>query len=143
MADNGVSMSPSALRDYEPRVHEYTRQLLDRLAESCGQPIDMATWFNFYSFDVMGDLAFGKRLNMLRDGVVHYYMEAVHGSQVFIAAYSHLIWLTPLLKAIPILNREYTQFQNWLEEQVQLRRKVWHPSSSSRPHPLSLTSASV
>ncbi|OAA33379.1 averantin oxidoreductase [Moelleriella libera RCEF 2490] len=104
MADNHVSMSPSALRDYESRVQEYTRQLLDRLAESCGQPIDMAMWFNFYSFDVMGDLAFGKRLNMLRDGVVHYYMEAVHGSQVFIAAYSHLIWLTPLLKAIPVLN---------------------------------------
>ena len=30
--------------------------------------MDVSKWFNYYSFDVMGDLSFGKSFNMLVDG---------------------------------------------------------------------------
>ena len=57
---------------------EYTNQLLARIEATKGSPINMSDWFNFYSFDVMGDLAFGKSFNMLRDGVKHYFMTCLH-----------------------------------------------------------------
>lgn len=113
-----------ALRDYEPRISEYTQQLLDRLERSKGEPLDVSTLFNFYSFDVMGDLAFGKGFGMLKEGIVHYYMESVHANMLAVSAFSHLVWIFPLLKAIPGLNNEHLVFQKWLEEQVHLRRQV-------------------
>lgn len=63
-----------ALRDYEPRVINYTDQLLCQIQATAGRPINVTDWFNFYSFDVMGDLAFGKSFNMLKDGVKHYFV---------------------------------------------------------------------
>ncbi|KND90425.1 Tryprostatin B 6-hydroxylase [Tolypocladium ophioglossoides CBS 100239] len=116
-------LGSKALRDYEPRVAEYTAQLLQKLDESQGEPLNMSTWFNFYSFDVMGDLAFGKGFNMLKDGLVHYYMESVHASMLAVGAFSHLVWIFPLLKAIPLVNSEHLRFQKWLADQVRQRRE--------------------
>jgi cytochrome P450 len=69
-----TSDTETALRDYEPRVVNYTDQLLAQIQATSGRPINVTDWFNFYSFDVMGDLAFGKSFNMLKDGVKHYFV---------------------------------------------------------------------
>uniref|UniRef100_A0A0C4DIE3 Cytochrome P450 n=1 Tax=Fusarium oxysporum (strain Fo5176) TaxID=660025 RepID=A0A0C4DIE3_FUSOF len=90
-----------ALRDYEPRVTKYTTQLLDRLNEMQGTTINASNWLNFYSFDVMGDLAFGKSFNMLRDGVNHYFLSSLHDSMKMVGALAHISWIIPILKLIP------------------------------------------
>ena len=41
----------------------------DRFA-AAGKPIDLCTWFKFYAFDVIGDLAFGQGFGMLERGEV-------------------------------------------------------------------------
>ena len=87
----------------------------------------MSTWFNFYSFDVMSDLAFSKVLNMLKDGVVHYYMKSVHMNMLLIGALSHLVWMFPILMNTPGLNYEYNKLQRWLNNEVDERRKVSVP----------------
>ena len=58
----------TALRDYESRVVKYSNELTDQLKTFSGKPIDASLWLNFYSFDVMGDLAFGQSFDMLRSG---------------------------------------------------------------------------
>ncbi|RMZ81318.1 hypothetical protein DV737_g2605, partial [Chaetothyriales sp. CBS 132003] len=117
-------LGTKALRDYEPRVEEYTQQLLSFLKKKEGSPVDVSTLFNFYSFDVMGDLAFGKGFDMLKEDVVHYYMTSVHANMLAVSAFSHLVWIFPLLKAIPGLNREHIIFQSWLTDQVSARRAM-------------------
>lgn len=114
-------LGSKALRDYEPRVEQFTQQLLSVLEKKAGQAIDVSTLFNFYSFDVMGDLAFDSGFNMLRDGIVHYYMESVHSNMLAVSAFSHLVWIFPLLKAIPIVNNEHIKFQSWLKSSVDER----------------------
>lgn len=47
----------------------HTNQLLAQIESTTGALINVADRFNFYSFDLMGDLAFGKSFNMLQDGV--------------------------------------------------------------------------
>ncbi|KAK5988243.1 Cytochrome P450 monooxygenase FCK2 [Cladobotryum mycophilum] len=112
-----------ALRYYEPGVAEYTRQLLHQINESEGKAMNVSTWFNFYSFDVMGDLAFGKKFNMLKDGIVHYYMESVHKNMLAVGALSHLVWMFPILLGTPGLNNEHNRLQKWLAHEVDERRK--------------------
>ncbi|KAH7136986.1 averantin oxidoreductase [Dactylonectria estremocensis] len=116
-------LSTKALRDYEPRVAKYTNQLLEKIEETKGLPFDASTLFNFYSFDVMGDLAFGKSFDMLKDGVVHYFMKSVHANMLAVSAFSHLVWIFPLFKEIPGLNHEHLKFQSWLSSQVVERQK--------------------
>ncbi|CAJ0552460.1 Ff.00g064390.m01.CDS01 [Fusarium sp. VM40] len=117
------AFSSKALHDYEPRVTGYTSELLSRLAELQGRTINASDWFNFYSFDVMGDLAFGKCFNMLRGGVKHYFMSALHASMTLNGYVAHTSWIYPFLKLIPAINAENKKFWLWCQSQVDGRSK--------------------
>lgn len=113
-----------ALRDYEPRVLAYTDQLLNHFGETAGEPVNVTDWFNFYSFDIMGDLTWGKSFNMLRDGVKHYFMTSLHEDMKNLGLFSHMLWLFPIVKITPVLNYEHKRFWDWLRTQVAERKKV-------------------
>lgn len=103
---------------------KYTSQLLDRLVQTQEIPIDIAKWFKFYSFDTMGDLAFGHSFNMLTDGVTHPFMALVESHMAMAGSFSQLIWMFPLFRAMPFLGREDAIFQKWLETQVRHQEQV-------------------
>lgn len=93
-----------ALRDYEGRVGKYTDQLLGVLQTFEGEKgtakMNASKWFNYYSFDIMGDLAFGKTFNMMKDGVDHYFFKTTHANMVLIGIFSvssclRCCWLLP------------------------------------------------
>ncbi|GJN69309.1 hypothetical protein PLICBS_003357 [Purpureocillium lilacinum] len=113
-----------ALRNYEPRVTQYAVQLLKRIDESRGQPMNVTKWFNFYGFDVMGDVGFGQELGMLREGETHYFMSATYQFMLVVRLFSHLVWLFPLYKMLPVVNQNVKRFEGWIVEQVQDRRKL-------------------
>ncbi|KAK7218721.1 hypothetical protein V2G26_006724 [Clonostachys chloroleuca] len=80
--------SPKALREYEPRVALYTEQLLKRIVCNGNQTVNVTALFNYYSFDVMGDLAFGRSFNMLRYGAAHKYMKSSHDNMLTATAFT-------------------------------------------------------
>ncbi|KAL3962438.1 hypothetical protein ACCO45_003961 [Purpureocillium lilacinum] len=75
------TFSAKSVLQFEPYVQESLRlfvRQLDRLIEESASRnavgtneahIDSLPWFNFLAFDIIGDLAFGKPLGMLRTGV--------------------------------------------------------------------------
>lgn len=113
-----------ALHDYEPRVARYTSRLLEQIDAHVGQPFDLTDWFNFYSFDVMGDLSFGRSFGMLKEGVRHYFMKSLHSDMAALGLFSHMLWLFPIFKAMPILNAEHCRFWAFVRTQVHERMKV-------------------
>lgn len=116
----------SALRDYAPRVSHYTELLIQAIQSELGNPMDIARWFNYYSFDVMGDLSFGKSFDMLVDGKDAYILKQLHADMKNIGLFSHLTWLFPFFKRIPVLNTDYLKFWNWVDERVEERIQVSH-----------------
>lgn len=54
-----------SIRGYEKRMTPYRSLLLQAIERSRERPMDMTKWFNLYTFDVMGDLAFGSSFRML------------------------------------------------------------------------------
>lgn len=46
------AFSEKALRDYETKVNAFSDLLVSKITDKQGQPIDMRTWFNLFSFDV-------------------------------------------------------------------------------------------
>ncbi|KAK1450111.1 cytochrome P450 [Colletotrichum melonis] len=113
--------SSKALRDYEFRVADYTNQLLASIDKNKGKPFNISDWFNFYSFDVMGDLAFGKSFGMLKEGIKHYFMTSLHQDMQAIGMFSHMLWLFPIFKNTPILNENNKRFWKFVTSQVDER----------------------
>lgn len=78
--------------EQEPIIGGYVDQLMDRLKRDCGngtQQIDMVRWFNFATFDIIGDLSFGESFDCLQSSSYHPWVQLIFQSVknlVFMAA---------------------------------------------------------
>jgi cytochrome P450 family 628 len=63
-----VLTQSSALREYEHRVQGFTNDLISQLNAHSGEALNASRWMNYYAFDMMGDMAFGKSFDMLKTG---------------------------------------------------------------------------
>lgn len=68
-----TSFSETSLCAQEPIVQGYTKLLTTQLRERAarGEVVDAAAWFNYLTFDVIGDLTFGEPFDCVRDGQFH------------------------------------------------------------------------
>ncbi|KAJ5960900.1 uncharacterized protein N7479_008050, partial [Penicillium vulpinum] len=60
--------SEKAMREQELMIRGYVDMLLDRLHEFCksGTPVILSDWYNYTTFDIIGDLAFGEPFGCLQ-----------------------------------------------------------------------------
>lgn len=73
------AFSDKALREQEQLVMGYVDLLINRLTEQAekGISVDIMRWYNFITFDVITDLAFGEPLYCLRDNKYHEWVNLV------------------------------------------------------------------
>jgi cytochrome P450 len=64
------AFSHQALMDQEPIVQDYMSKVVSRLRQFARdeQAVDICDWFNYFTFDTMGDLAFGESFGCLDEG---------------------------------------------------------------------------
>lgn len=76
----GHGFSDRALRDQEYILRGYTDLLISRLRDETekdgAKPIDICSWYNFTTFDILGDLCFGESFHCLENGENHDWMAA-------------------------------------------------------------------
>lgn len=87
----------------QPVIKRYVDQLFEKLHEaskSGTRPVDIERWFNFTTFDVIGDLAFGEPFGCLEDGTYHPWVDIIFKSiknMAFLNSSRRLSWIGPLL----------------------------------------------
>ncbi|KAK5957816.1 hypothetical protein OHC33_001005 [Knufia fluminis] len=125
------AFSDKAIRGYETRVQTYNDLLISKLAESEGQPINATNILNLYSFDTMGDLAFGKDFGMLEKGDVHWAIKILtDGLDVLGLQLPH--WILPLALAIPGALKEILQLVDFCTAQLRNRIAVHDKTDPER-----------
>ena len=111
------SFSDKALHGYERRIAVYNKALIDRLGENSGHTINAAKWFHYYSYDVMGDLAFGQDFGMLRSGEQHFAVELLKEA-LSVQGFKLPTWFFRILVAIPSLTKQYWAFIQYCDERL-------------------------
>ncbi|KAH7350674.1 cytochrome P450 monooxygenase-like protein [Rhexocercosporidium sp. MPI-PUGE-AT-0058] len=73
------AFSDKALQEQEPIVTSYCDLLIEQLHSQmeAKQTVDIAAWFNFASFDIIGDLTFGESFHALEKGEEHWWMSTI------------------------------------------------------------------
>lgn len=112
------------LRNYEPRIAKYTSCLVKRISESGGQPVDFTQLVNYFAFDVMGDVGFGLRFDSLACGKMSIFMEASRAVMIYLRWFGHVVWLSPLFRHLPMMNREYSRFEKWAVAEIDKKREA-------------------
>ena len=69
----GHAFSDRALKEQQPIIDSHVDLLMQRLREvsKTGRPIDIHQWFNYTTFDIIGDLAFGEPFGCLESSTYH------------------------------------------------------------------------
>ena len=95
------------MKSYEYRIKMLIEQLSDRLTQFKGDVIDCSQLFLSFGFDAMGDVAFGKSIDMVSNRAVHSSVRIVLDGMVIAGLLTPLPWLVRLLTSVPALNRDW------------------------------------
>jgi tryprostatin B 6-hydroxylase len=119
------AFSDKALQGYAERTKIYDNQLVSRIsiAAATGEPMNMSKWFNYYSFDAMGDLAFGKPFDMLKNDEEHWAVTLMNtGLEGLVFLFPP--WLFRVLVSIPGLLKDHGRIVQFCNDQLDKRMKV-------------------
>lgn len=124
----GTSFSETSLRSQQPTIESFADVLIDRFRalledsrdQSRGVVVDMVDWINYFTVDVIGDLAVGESFDCLRNSDYHPWVKNLFNflqGMVFAAAtrfYPAVEWLfkMSLPKNVMELQRKHTEFVN-------------------------------
>ncbi|WPH03856.1 Hypothetical protein R9X50_00673900 [Acrodontium crateriforme] len=121
------AFSDKALRDYEKTIEEISVKTVQRFSEFKGEPINVTKWFNLYSFDIMGRLAFGKEYGFVDSGEKAKALELLsEGMQPL--AFFMPTWLFRILISIPFLGAGFQKFVQFCIDELTWRVKNGDPA---------------
>ena len=71
--------SKKALWGQEPIVNGFVTKLMDNIHGFVqkGESFDIVKWFNFFTFDIIGDLSFGESFGCLERGDFHFWITLI------------------------------------------------------------------
>ncbi|KAH7459247.1 hypothetical protein FOMA001_g20089 [Fusarium oxysporum f. sp. matthiolae] len=94
------AFSAKALKSHEETINSYTDLFVQQAGIHGGgsEGIDMTRWYNWFSFDVVGDLAFGESFNCLKDVKDHFWVSLVF-------AHSSSIVRKDVLRRFPLISK--------------------------------------
>lgn len=75
--------SEKSMREQEPIIKLYIDLLIQRLHENCdagAKAINLTAWYNWTTFDIIGDLAFGEPFGCLENSEYHPYVHMIFES---------------------------------------------------------------
>ena len=93
----------------------YADQLEQLIAQSEGQPVNANRYFQWFSFDVMGQVAFSKDFNMLRGAKWHAGVKVLRDGMEILGPLSPVPWLMILGSFIP--TRQARDFSKMVRSQ--------------------------
>jgi hypothetical protein len=85
----------------------------------------MSAWSMFFSFDVMGEVGFGKDINNLVTGVEHSAIKGVHAHMTMLSIMSTVPWLLNVLSSIPGAAAGYSGFFSFCAGQIREKHLTW------------------
>lgn len=123
--------SEKNMRDQEPIIRKYVDLLIDRLHQHCtnfGMPpaVVLSDWYNFTTFDIIGDLAFGEPFGCLQVSEYDEWIKSIFDLAYIgsiLQALSFYPWLKKiLLSLVPRSAHDAFEKHKRLTEAKMLRR---------------------
>ncbi|KAL4965829.1 cytochrome P450 [Aspergillus stella-maris] len=124
------SFSEQPLVKQEPILQEYVTKVMNglRRASEAGETVDLVEWFNWFSFDVFGELAFSESFEQLEKEESHYWVKLLDsylkGTMIGICLghYPPIMQIARLL-APSVINRLVEQLTSPVRDKINRRIK--------------------
>ncbi|KAI4255372.1 MAG: hypothetical protein LQ352_002604 [Teloschistes flavicans] len=114
------AFNDTMIRSYEQRLIPYQDKLIIYLLDLDGKPVNVSHLLNLYSYDVMGDLAFGTSFNMLKSDQQHSAIQLLRAALTTLS-WNLPMWLFRLLLAVPGATGGWQPFVSYCCERLDER----------------------
>lgn len=81
----------------------------------------------YLSFDIMGEVGFGKDFGGVSSGTEHPAIKGIHSHMEILGIMSHLPWLLNLLSRVPGAAAPYAGFFGWCAAEIKAKQRVSTP----------------
>ncbi|KAF5365196.1 hypothetical protein D9758_005323 [Tetrapyrgos nigripes] len=102
-------MSSQALKEYEGFIGNRANILIEKLEAmaGAGSSVDIAEWISYFTFDFMGDMAFGFDFEFLRNaGDKDGLLGAMRRFAIAVQVVCHIPWVATYANKIPMFGRD-------------------------------------
>lgn len=87
-----------SLREQEPLIQNYVNLFVNGLGRDCDSgktAVDMVQWFNWTTFDIIGDLAFGEPFGCLENAATKWllHLNQIEEAQMHLRILQHIPWV--------------------------------------------------
>ncbi|KAJ4861384.1 cytochrome p450 domain-containing protein [Trichoderma breve] len=129
--------STQAMMDQQSLIRGYVDMLISRLRENCAdgtRPLEMTSWYNWATFDIIGDLAFGEPFGCLQNSNYHPWVSLLF-TRIRTSAMNNVLRRFPFgdkLIQLLISKQARKQFQEYFQltqEKVKKRLAETNPRS--------------
>ncbi|KAK4205300.1 putative isotrichodermin C-15 hydroxylase [Triangularia verruculosa] len=112
------AFSEKALRNQEDIMQHYTSLFLSHLTQKSvsGETVDIVKWYNFLTFDLIGDLAFGQSFSCLSTGNYHPWVSMIFNNiklSVFVETLRRYPFLSILKSVLLPKKLVKSQLEHW------------------------------
>lgn len=121
------AFNSKSVKGYEQRVTKHTDKLLAYLSDQAGKPVDASKVLLWYTWDIMGMLAFSRSFNNIESGKSHPLLELMHAELKPLGFLSPIPWLAYLLNRLPPSLSPVNAFFIYCASCVKERRKIEPP----------------
>ncbi|KAL2128590.1 hypothetical protein VTI74DRAFT_8957 [Chaetomium olivicolor] len=122
------AFSDRGMRAQQGMIQSHVDLLITRLRERCAAgAVDMCEWYNWTTFDIIGDLAFGESFGCLEKAATHEWIASIQGNVIAIPVINAirrlgLDWIIPLLAPKMLLEKRAKNAQ-FTVDKVDARRQ--------------------
>lgn len=114
----------TAIRDEEVKIVKHATQLANTLRSFNGGVVNVNDWFNFFSFDVMGDLAFAKSFGTLATGHWHSAVTLLRDGMNCLGVATPVPWLAQMVFSLPGAAYTWNAMIAWCKSTMNERLKL-------------------
>ncbi|GAP88827.1 putative cytochrome P450 [Rosellinia necatrix] len=120
-----LAFTTRALRSYDSRVIKYADQFVAQMQRRIGQAVNVTDWLEWYAFDVMGDLAFGRSFKALENGKSHIYIDTMHATSALpLGCLGTLPWVVQTMTAlVPARLNPFMTLVRYSDECIEERKQ--------------------
>lgn len=126
------AFSDAALKKQEHLLNDYFSLLIRKLHQKISSPaqgkVDFVRWYNFTTFDIIGDLAFGEPFDALQSEEYHFWIAQIFGGvklgRIFRILRAYPIvgtWVFALQNLVPSIARAMYKHRSYAREKTERR----------------------
>ncbi|KAF4302301.1 putative benzoate 4-monooxygenase cytochrome P450 [Botryosphaeria dothidea] len=121
---NMLTWNP-ALNTYEPRIKRRVDGFVSQVSNI--KTLDATAWSMYLSFDIMGEVGFGKDFGGIASGTEHPAIKGIHSHMEILGIMSHVPWFLNLISRVPGAAASYAGFFSWCAAEIKAKQKQWDP----------------